>query len=234
MKNILLIVSAFLLFQTAALAQGAIGGRVLNAKTADGVANVTVHVIGSDGKEVATVTSDENGGFTFEDLDAGTYKILVRDAKGFQPAEQANITVEDDETATVSLKLIAAIAVTPQGGGNTQTGGPPKPKVTTGCTTSSASISRQFSTVNVNWVNSFDGNTILSNRKVFMAGGIVKWFNECKGFGFITPHEGGEDIFFHFSAIMSAGYKSLMENQRVSFDVITGPKGKQASNIQPI
>ena len=224
MKNILLIVSAFLLFQTAALAQGAIGGCVLNAKTADGVANVTVHVVGPNGKEVATVTSDENGGFTFEDLDAGTYKILVRDAKGFQPAEQANITVEDDETATVSLKLSAAVAVTPQGGGRPQSG----------CGAGSASISKQFSTVNVNWVNSFDGNTILSNRKVFLAAGIVKWFNECKGFGFITPHEGGEDIFFHFSAIMSAGFKSLNENQRVSFEVITGPKGKQASNIQAI
>lgn len=213
MKNILLIVSAFLLFQTAAVAQGAIDGRVLNSKTANGVANVTVNVVGPDGKVVTTVTTDKSGAFTVEGLDAGTYKILVRDAKGFQPAEQANITVEDDETATVSLKLIAAIAVTPQGGGNTQTGGPPKPTATAGCGTGSASISRQFSTVNVNWVNSFDGNTILSNRKVFFAAGLVKWFNECKGFGFITPDEGGGDIFFHFSAIMSAGFKSVKENK---------------------
>jgi len=67
-----------------------------------------------------------------------------------------------------------------------------------------------------------------------MATGIVKWFNDSKGFGFITPDEGGEDLFAHYSAIVSAGFKSLKENQRVSFDVTTGPKGKQASNIQAI
>ena len=67
-----------------------------------------------------------------------------------------------------------------------------------------------------------------------MATGIVKWFNDAKGFGFITPDEGGEDLFAHFSAIQSNGFKSLQENQRVSFEVTSGPKGKQASNIQPI
>ena len=67
-----------------------------------------------------------------------------------------------------------------------------------------------------------------------MATGIVKWFNDSKGFGFITPDEGGEDLFAHFSAIQSKGFKSLQENQRVSFDVTTGPKGKQAANIQPL
>lgn len=67
-----------------------------------------------------------------------------------------------------------------------------------------------------------------------MATGIVKWFNDAKGFGFITPDEGGEDLFAHFSAIQSQGFKSLQENQRVQFDVTTGPKGKQASNIQVI
>lgn len=66
-----------------------------------------------------------------------------------------------------------------------------------------------------------------------MATGIVKWFNDAKGFGFIKPDNGGEDLFAHFSAINSQGFKSLAENQRVSFDVTTGPKGKQAANIQP-
>ncbi len=64
-----------------------------------------------------------------------------------------------------------------------------------------------------------------------METGTVKWFNDSKGFGFITPDAGGEDVFAHFSAINAEGFKSLKENQRVSFDVITGPKGKQASNI---
>jgi CspA family cold shock protein len=66
-----------------------------------------------------------------------------------------------------------------------------------------------------------------------MATGIVKWFNDAKGFGFIKPDNGGEDLFAHFSAINTQGFKSLTENQRVTFDVTTGPKGKQAANIQP-
>ncbi len=65
-----------------------------------------------------------------------------------------------------------------------------------------------------------------------MATGTVKWFNDSKGFGFITPEGGGEDLFAHFSAIQSQGFKTLAEGQRVSFDITTGPKGKQASNIQ--
>lgn len=65
-----------------------------------------------------------------------------------------------------------------------------------------------------------------------MAQGTVKWFNDSKGFGFITPDGGGEDLFAHFSAILSQGFKTLAEGQRVSFEVTTGPKGKQASNIQ--
>ncbi len=65
-----------------------------------------------------------------------------------------------------------------------------------------------------------------------MATGVVKWFNDSKGFGFITPDDGGGDLFAHYSAIASAGYKSLKENDRVSFDITEGPKGKQASNIQ--
>ena len=65
-----------------------------------------------------------------------------------------------------------------------------------------------------------------------MATGTVKWFNDAKGFGFITPDEGGEDLFAHFSAINMEGFKTLTEGQKVSFDVTTGPKGKQAANIQ--
>ncbi len=67
-----------------------------------------------------------------------------------------------------------------------------------------------------------------------MATGVVKWFNDSKGFGFITPDGGGNDLFAHFSAIQSAGFKTLKENQKVSFDVTTGPKGQQASNIKGV
>jgi CspA family cold shock protein len=67
-----------------------------------------------------------------------------------------------------------------------------------------------------------------------MATGTVKWFNDAKGFGFITPDEGGEDLFAHFSAIQSKGFKSLKEDQKVEFEVTQGPKGKQASNIRPL
>ncbi|MFK7159975.1 cold-shock protein [Marinospirillum sp. MEB164] len=67
-----------------------------------------------------------------------------------------------------------------------------------------------------------------------MANGTVKWFNDTKGFGFITPDDGGEDLFAHFSEIQSSGFKSLAENQKVSFEVTTGPKGKQAAKIQVI
>lgn len=67
-----------------------------------------------------------------------------------------------------------------------------------------------------------------------MATGSVKWFNDAKGFGFITQDGGGEDLFAHFSAIESSGFKSLAEGQRVTFDVTTGPKGLQASNIKVV
>lgn len=66
------------------------------------------------------------------------------------------------------------------------------------------------------------------------AEGTVKWFNDAKGFGFITPDGGGEDIFAHFSQINMPGFKNLVENQRVSFVIIDGPKGKQATDIQPM
>ncbi len=64
-----------------------------------------------------------------------------------------------------------------------------------------------------------------------MATGTVKWFNASKGFGFIAPSDGGEDVFVHFSAIKSDGYRTLTEGQSVTFDVEQGPKGLQASNV---
>ena len=67
-----------------------------------------------------------------------------------------------------------------------------------------------------------------------MATGTVKWFNADKGFGFIAPDDGSEDVFAHFSAIQSSGYRSLDENQKVEFDVTQGPKGPQAENIRPL
>ena len=65
-----------------------------------------------------------------------------------------------------------------------------------------------------------------------MNNGTVKWFNESKGYGFISNDDGSEDVFVHFSSIMTDGFKTLAEGQRVNFDVTNGPKGKQASNIQ--
>ena len=64
-----------------------------------------------------------------------------------------------------------------------------------------------------------------------MSTGTVKWFNDSKGFGFITPDDGGKDLFVHFSAIQSNGFKTLEENQKVSYDVTSGPKGDQATNL---
>ena len=66
-----------------------------------------------------------------------------------------------------------------------------------------------------------------------MATGKVKWFNETKGFGFITPDDGSEELFAHYTAIQSSGFKVLKENQQVTYDVVRGQKGLQASNIVP-
>ena len=66
-----------------------------------------------------------------------------------------------------------------------------------------------------------------------MATGTVKWFNNSKGFGFITPDDGSADVFVHFSAIVADGFRTLQEGQAVTYDVETGPKGPQASNVTP-
>lgn len=67
-----------------------------------------------------------------------------------------------------------------------------------------------------------------------MATGTVKWFNETKGFGFITPDDGGRDLFVHYSAIEMSGHRTLAEGQRVSFETGEGPKGPKAENVQPL
>ena len=66
-----------------------------------------------------------------------------------------------------------------------------------------------------------------------MATGTVKWFNDDKGYGFITPDDGGEDLFAHFSAIKMDGFKTLKQGKRVTFELKEGEKGKQADNIKP-
>jgi CspA family cold shock protein len=79
------------------------------------------------------------------------------------------------------------------------------------------------------WMSLFLTNIYIGSK---MAIGTVKWFNDSKGFGFITPDDGSEDLFAHFSAIGMSGFKTLKEGQKVTFEVTQGPKGKQASNIQ--
>ena len=66
-----------------------------------------------------------------------------------------------------------------------------------------------------------------------MSTGTVKWFNDAKGFGFITPEGGGKDLFVHFSAIQGSGFKTLAENQKVQYESAEGPKGPHAVNIRP-
>lgn len=63
--------------------------------------------------------------------------------------------------------------------------------------------------------------------------GTVKWFNESKGYGFISPKDGGDDVFVHFRAIIGNGFKTLTEGQTVSYEIENGPKGPQASQVQP-
>ena len=67
-----------------------------------------------------------------------------------------------------------------------------------------------------------------------MPTGTVKWFNDAKGFGFIEPEEGGEDVFAHFSAIQMEGFRTLKQGGKVSFELVQGPKGQLAQNIAPV
>src|SRR5215208_5713510 len=75
---------------------------------------------------------------------------------------------------------------------------------------------------------------LFARGKQQMATGTVKWFNDSKGYGFITPAEGGEDLFAHHTAIQMSGFKTLKEGQKVEFEVKRGPKGLQAANIKPV
>jgi cold shock protein len=79
-----------------------------------------------------------------------------------------------------------------------------------------------------------DSGSGSSGRGVEMAQGTVKWFNADKGFGFIAQDGGGDDVFVHFSAIQSGGYRSLEENQRVEFEITRGQKGPQAENVRVV
>jgi len=76
-----------------------------------------------------------------------------------------------------------------------------------------------------------ENHNVVGERIVFMANGTVKWFNDSKGFGFLEQ-ENGEDVFCHFSAIAGDGFKSLAEGDKVTFDVVKGPKGLQAANVK--
>jgi cold shock protein len=78
-----------------------------------------------------------------------------------------------------------------------------------------------------------DTSKTMEERDTSMTVGTVKWFNADKGYGFIAP-ESGEDVFVHFSAIQSTGYRSLDEGQTVEFDITQGQKGPQAANVRPL
>jgi CspA family cold shock protein len=75
---------------------------------------------------------------------------------------------------------------------------------------------------------------VAARRKAEMAQGTVKWFNAEKGFGFIAPNDGGADVFVHYSAIDGKGFRTLDENQQVSYEVTQGPKGPQASSVRAL
>jgi phage tail-like protein len=105
-KNIIFAIAVFLMFVSAASAQGSIDGTITDAK-GNGIANVTVSVVGANGKPVATAKTDADGVYTFDDIAAGKYKIAAYGAPGYDSAFRENVVVEDDDSATVDLTLAA-------------------------------------------------------------------------------------------------------------------------------
>jgi len=77
------------------------------------------------------------------------------------------------------------------------------------------------------------GRAVIERKEQQMANGTVKWFNDAKGFGFITQDDGGPDVFCHHTAIAAEGFRTLQEGQKVTYDVVKGPKGLQAANVRP-
>lgn len=108
MKNLIFTIAAFLLLASAAVAQGSIEGTITDAK-GNGVANVTVTLVGANGKAVATVKTDENGAYAFEEIAVGKYTVVASGTAGFKPAFRDNVAVEDEDVTTLDITLDAAL-----------------------------------------------------------------------------------------------------------------------------
>ena len=111
MKNIVLTIAAILVFAAAAFAQGSIAGTITDAK-GNGVANVKVAVVGADGKAIATVQTDQDGAYTFDEIAAGKYKVAAYGAKGYAAAFRNDVVVTDDEATTLNITLSIQSSVT--------------------------------------------------------------------------------------------------------------------------
>ena len=108
MKNIVLTIAAFLLFASAAFAQGSIEGTITDVK-GNGLASVTVTVVGANAKPVAATTTDEDGNYTFDELSPGKYKVTANGTAAFQPATRENVNVAEDETTKLDITLAVSV-----------------------------------------------------------------------------------------------------------------------------